>query len=306
MVSQSVLLITIEAIVTKAPIATISTGKGGTSSSSSICASSMTRKAGISGRPGFQRSATAPPATPPIDAPAPMMPQAAAPPISRMATSGPSTWNAPSEMFEIEKVRMQATTQERDTTSCQPSASSATKARRRAGSTAGMRIATRKAALTRKLAPSMAKAQPAPMVATIRPDSSGPKMWVALCEMLISALASCSRFAPTICGIRPIEAGMKKAAALPITTRKGHQLPDLGIAGDQQRGHHRLGPGTHQVAGDHHSLPRQAIGPDAAGQREQDARQREGGEDEAQVRGRAGQLQDGEGERHAHQRIAQV
>ena len=149
-----------------------------------------------------------------------MMPQAAAPPISRMATSGPSTWNAPSEMFEIEKVRMQATTHERDTTSCQPSASSDTKARRRAGSTAGMRIATRKAALTRKLAPSMAKAQPAPMVATIRPDSSGPKMWVALCEMLISALASCSRFAPTICGIRPIEAGMKNAAALPITTAK--------------------------------------------------------------------------------------
>ena len=73
-----------------------------------------------------------------------MMPQAAAPPSSRLAISGPSTWNAPSETFEIEKVRMQASTQERDTTSCQPSASSDTKLRRGAASPTGMRIAIRK------------------------------------------------------------------------------------------------------------------------------------------------------------------
>ena len=99
----------------------------------------------------------------------------------------------------------------------------------------------------------MAKAQPAPMVATIRPDSSGPKMWVALCEMLISALASCSRCAPTICGIRPIEAGMKKAAALPMTTAKAISCQISALPVISSVDMTAWAAGANQVAGDHHA-----------------------------------------------------
>jgi len=79
-------------------------------------------------------------------------------------------------------------------------------------------MADRKAALTRKLTPSSAKAQPVPMVATIRPDSSGPTMWAPLCESERRALACCTRPGLTISGISPVEAGVKNESALPITS----------------------------------------------------------------------------------------
>ena len=81
-------------------------------------------------------------------------------------------------------------------------------------------------------------------------------------------------------------------------------MPKLGIARDQERGDDCLGGGADHVAGDHHLLARQPIRPHAARQREDDPRQGKGGEDEAQVAGRSGQLEHGEGERHPHQRIA--
>jgi hypothetical protein len=160
----------------------------------------------------------APPISPPTAPPARITPQAVAPPSSREATTGPSTWNAASDAFESANVAMEARTQRREATSRHPSARSARNGRRSAAARGGIRIARRKPALTRKLAPSTANAQPAPAVATSSPATSGPKMCAALCEMLTSAFACWSRARLTSSGMRPTVAGTKNAEADPITT----------------------------------------------------------------------------------------
>ena len=55
----------------------------------------------------------------------------------------------------------------------------------------------------------------APTVATIRPLTAGPNTEIVLRESDTSPLASCRRAALTTCGIRPVEAGEKNAAAAP-------------------------------------------------------------------------------------------
>ncbi len=87
--------------------------------------------------------------------------------------------------------------------------------------------------------------------------------------------------------------------------RQADQVPDLAVAGDEDGGDDRLGEGAHRVAGDHQRAARQPVRPDAAREHQDDARDGEGGEHETQIARAAAHLQDGEGERHADQRIAQ-
>src|SRR5665647_3156750 len=93
-----------------------------------------------------------------------IQPQAAAVWPCASRPSGPSTWNGAMTMQRTRQPRSSITqSQVRDFTSCQPSRSSTTKllaASLRA--MAGTRRAARKAALTRKVAPSTAMAPPAP------------------------------------------------------------------------------------------------------------------------------------------------
>ncbi len=80
---------------------------------------------------------------------------------------------------------------------------------------AGTRSVARKAALTRKVAPSMAIAPPAPMIATSTPATAGPTIQPKLSLMPMSAFACCSRGAGTICGKMAPAAGRKNASAAP-------------------------------------------------------------------------------------------
>jgi hypothetical protein len=61
----------------------------------------------------------------------------------------------------------------------------------------------------------MAKTSPGPANAMSTPDSAGPITNAAPREMAIRALASWSRLALTVCGMSPVEAGTKNAAAVP-------------------------------------------------------------------------------------------
>ena len=106
--------------------------------------------------------------------------------------------------------------QVRDLTSCQPLRSSATKPRAASLLTiAGTRSVARKAALTRKVAPSTAIAPPAPMSATRVPATAGPTIQPKLSLMPMSALACWRLGAGTICGRMAPAAGLKNASAAP-------------------------------------------------------------------------------------------
>ena len=120
----------------------------------------------------------------------------------------------------------------------------------------------------------------------------------------ISAFACCSRPALTVCGIRPRLAGWKKAPAPPITAAPTAMCQTW--AAPLIRSSARITsatPRTH-VAGDHHQLPRQSIGPHAAGQHQGDVRDGERRKHDPQVRRRATDLQHREGDRHEDQRVA--
>jgi hypothetical protein len=88
--------------------------------------------------------------------------------------------------------------QVRERISRQPSASSERNRVAAGRAIAGSRMAARNAALTTKLPASAAKTQPAPAVATITPETAGPKTLVALCESERSAFASWSRSRLTV------------------------------------------------------------------------------------------------------------
>jgi hypothetical protein len=76
-------------------------------------------------------------------------------------------------------------------------------------------------------------------------------------------------------------------------------------AGQQQRGGQALGEPADHVGGEHHELTRQAVGPDAGEQHEDDQRDGLGREDDAEVGDRPGQPEHGKGERHRDQAVAE-
>ena len=94
----------------------------------------------------------------------------------------------------------------------------------------------------------------------------------ALRDRLISALACCRRSARTVSGTSPVEAGEKKASPAPKSGEEDEQLPELRAPGDQQHRDERLRAGAQQVGAEHHALPRQPVGDDAAEEQEHDAR----------------------------------
>src|SRR4051812_13879340 len=79
------------------------------------------------------------------------------------------------------------------------------------------RIAIRHAALTANVSASSAMTSPGAPIARTTPASTGPAMFATLRVKPIKALASCSRSGATVCGMRPIRAGMKIAAQAPHT-----------------------------------------------------------------------------------------
>ena len=150
-------------LASERPAATISTGtgSGGTSATSCNGTESMSAKAGISGRSGFQRNAIAEPTTPPIAPAVRISPQREAPPSSSRTTSGPSTKYVAIERFETANAMKAVQSQVRRRTSPTPRATSLRKVVRvRSVVRHGNRIATRKTALTRNVTASIAKMMP--------------------------------------------------------------------------------------------------------------------------------------------------
>ena len=84
-----------------------------------------------------------------------------------------------------------------------------------AAGSAPTRIRARHRALTTKVAASTAIASPEPAETTSTPASTGPATLAVLRVSASRPLASCRRAWLTVCGISPISAGMKTAAAVP-------------------------------------------------------------------------------------------
>ncbi len=130
--------------------------------------------------------------------------------------SGPSTKYIAIVTFEIENVMNADQSHVRWATSRKPCRASARKLRRSKRSIAdGRRMPTRQIALATKVSASMAKIGPKPTKTTSAPALTGPKIWIAFCDRLISAFASWRRSGLTMVFTRPVEAGPKKALAPP-------------------------------------------------------------------------------------------
>ena len=80
------------------------------------------------------------------------------------------------------------------------------------------------------------------------------------------------------------------------------QVPDLGSAGQDEHGHRCLRGTGDDVGGHHHVVPRQPVGPDSADEDEEDLRDEARSDDEADVRRRPGQVEDGECDRDGRER----
>ena len=186
----------------------------------------------------------------------------------------------------------------------QPTASSCRKLGARSRTTSGSRISAISAAARRNVAASTAIAQPGPNPATRKPATAAPPIIAVFIASWISAFACWSREAGTVCGITPDEAGKKNADAAPLTDGERGEVPDLRIAGDQQRRGHCLGEPADHVRADHDPVAGQAVGPDAADEQEDDQRDLACGEDQAEVGLRARQLEDGERQRDRRDRAA--
>ena len=132
--------------------------------------------------------------------------------------SGPSTKYIAIVTFEIENVMKDDQSHVRERTSPSPCRTSARKLRCSSRSIAeGRRMPTRQIALATKVSASIVKIGPKPTKTTRAPAVTGPKIWIAFCDMLISAFASCRRSGLTMVFTSPVEAGPKKALAPPRT-----------------------------------------------------------------------------------------
>ena len=113
---------------------------------------------------------------------------------------------------------MLAHSQVRFLSSCQPSASARTKlVSSVCGGTSGIGRRRRKSALRTKLAESTAKTTPVPTVAMRMPASVGAPRPTMPRVRPISAFACCRRAGLTVSGTTAVDAGVKKAAAVPQT-----------------------------------------------------------------------------------------
>ena len=152
------------------------------------------------------------------------------------------------------------------------------------------------------VAASNANAQPAPTPSTSAVASAGPANSATVVTSEVAALASCSSGSGTVCGTSPVYAGRKNASAAPktasITTMCQISTAPVKISDGEQRVHQR----PHDVGDDHHAMPRQPVGPDAAQDEERDERDGMGGEHEADV-GRRPDLGHVQRERDEHEPV---
>ena len=84
---------------------------------------------------------------------------------------------------------------------------------------------------------------------------------------------------------------------MPFTADRAISSGMVARTGEDQRRHRGLGSAASDARADHHQVRRQPVGDDAAEQQEHDVDQRPGADHQAEVAGRAGQVEHGERER---------
>ena len=110
----------------------------------------------------------------------------------------------------------------------------------------------------------------------------------------------------TVCGTIPADAGKKNAETKPFSAAISDEHPELGAAGEEERGEHALGRHAREVRADHDRVPRQAGRHSTPPtEDEDDLRDRPGGQHEPEVALRAGHVQHGERERDVRHRVAE-
>ncbi len=112
--------------------------------------------------------------------------------------------------------------------------------------------------------------------------------------MAISAFACWSRPALTTWGMRPVDAGTKKADAAPCRAAAITMCHTWAEPLKSRMASHDLDHGPHRVAGEHDQVARQAVGPYPAGEQEYDVGQGVGREDDPDLGRRSPDLENGE------------
>ena len=168
---------------------------------------------------------------------------APAPPSSSLATIGVSTQNgASTSRWKKAKCVTLAQTHVRELNSRQPSTRSATKRDRASRVSRSIRSEARKAALTRKVTLSTAKAQPAPTVATSTPATAGPTTLEVDRESWSRPFACWSRGTADRLRDEPRRGGVEERLRGAVDRHQHHQVPDLRPAGEQEQ--RRRGPAS--------------------------------------------------------------
>ena len=145
---------------------------------------------------------------------------------------------------------------------------------------------------------------PGLVAATTSPPIAAPLIQLAFWPRRRIAFAGCrSRCSD---GLRNDSACSREEErrAQPVDCAEHHQLPDLGVAAQEEDRDQALRRAADHVRENHHPVARKPVGPDSAGQQEDHRRERAGREDEAEVGLRAGQVEDGERERDVRERVA--
>ena len=120
-------------------------------------------------------------------------------------------------------------TQVRARNSAQPSARSARKRPSASPrSCSGGRMASSAAALTTNVPASVARAAPGPATAITAPPRAGPSTEPPECAIARSAFARWRSGGLTVCGTRPVEAGLKNAAPTPCSETMATKSPSGG------------------------------------------------------------------------------
>ena len=135
-----------------------------------------------------------------------------------------------------------------------------------------MRSFIRNHALARKLTESTANTHPGAVNTTRIPATAGPKTFIALFVIPSSAFAGWSRSALIVCGTRPSDAGPKNADAVPKTAAVTRKIGSVIWCVRSMVAVNASMHARDAVAGEHHRAARQAIGDDAADEREGDPR----------------------------------
>ena len=138
----------------------------------------------------------------------------------------------------------------------------------------------------------------------ITPASAGPTTFARLRVSASSALASCRRAGATTCGISPMSAGHERRGGEPVGDDSTASIQTSAVPVSSSAAVAACTTTRSEVGDDHHVAPAEAVGDDAADDREERERDAARREHEAEV-GRRADPEHAEGDRDRDDAIAQ-